>query len=446
MAAPEPLAPIGSTRVVDMGGVFAILGYMALAYYSRGNLGEPTLGGFYVLLGWVAVPWIAVFAMLGRCCDTVPLGRLLFWAIAFRVSGLFGIPLFEDDYFRYLWDGYRFAETGTPYGWVPAASFADTDVPATFQRILDQINYPDLPTIYGPVTEFVFLLGYLVAPGNLVPVQLILIGIDVLLIRLLVSVAPSRFVLLYAWCPLVVKEIAFTAHPDGLAVCLAIAAVLLRYRHQATAAAICLAFAVGAKVFALLLVPFVLARAGYRPTLVFAAVLAGIYAPFVIQGDTDMTALAVFATSWEFNSALFGVLSEWLPPAEAKWLLGAGLAILGGAYWLHYRHRMPGCIPHGDWLYGAFLLAAPAINPWYALWILPFAVIRPSFWAWTASLALLLAYVTGLNMGVYDIEPFGQPVWLRPVEFGLILTALAIDVWRRRTTPRATSRSPVSPY
>ena len=425
-----------SARVVDIGGVLGILGYAALAYYSRGSVGEPTLGTFFMLIGWVAVPWIAVFAMLGRCADSVPIARLIFWAVAFRACGLFGIPFFEDDYFRYLWDGYRFAETGTPYAWAPAHSFTDGTVPATFQRVLDQINHPDIPTIYGPVAEFVFLLGYLVAPGSLFPIQLILIGVDVLLIRLLISIAPSRFVLLYAWCPLVIKEIAFTAHPDGLGVCLLMAAIVLRHREQTTAAAACLALAVGAKVFALLLVPFVLARAGPRAALVFVAMLAVVYAPFVIQGGTDMSALAVFAASWEFNSALFGVLTEWLPTAEAKWILGAILILLGGAYWLHYCRQRPGSIPRGDWIYGAFLFAAPVINPWYALWLLPFAVIYPSFWAWTASLALLLSYVTGLNVGLYDIEPFGHPGWLRPVEYGLVLAAAGVDAWRRHATIR----------
>ena len=423
-----------SARIVDIGGVTGVLGYAALAYYSRGSLGEPALAPFFGLIGWVAVPWIAVFAALGRYGDSVPVGRLVFWAAAFRVCGLFGIPLFEDDYFRYLWDGYRFAEFGTPYAWAPAMSFADADVPATFQRILDQINYPDVPTIYGPVAQFGFLLGYLIAPGSLVPLQLMLICVDLLLIRLLCSAAPPRFALLYAWCPLVVKEIAFTAHPDGLGVCLLTAAVLLRYRKHALAAAVCLALAAGAKVFALLLVPFVLAGAGRRACFVFAAVLALVYAPFVLQGGTDLTALAVFAASWEFNSALFGLLAEWLPSSATKWLLGAILALLGGAYWLNYRRDSPGHVPRGDWIFGAFLFAAPVINPWYALWLLPFAAIYPSFWAWTASLTLLFSYVTGLNLGTYDIEPFGHPGWLRPVEFGLILAAVGVDIWRHRST------------
>ena len=419
-------------RIVDVGGTLGVAGYAVLAFYSRGSLGEPELPAFYWLMGWVSLPWLLVFAGFRRCPDAVPVGRLIFWAVLFRMCGPFGIPLFEDDTFRYLWDGYRFAETGTPYGWSPVASFADPDIPLVFQRILDQINYPDIPTIYGPTTETVFLLGYLLAPGSLVPLQLLLIGVDILLIRLLLSAARPAFVLLYAWCPLVVKEIAFTAHPDGLGACLLIAAVLLRYRQHAVLAAACLALAVGAKVFALLLVPFVLARAGPRAWLTFAAVLAALYLPFAIQGGTDLTALAVFAAAWEFNSAFYGLLAPWLGATETKWFLAAVLTAFGGAYWHRHRQQRPESVVRGDWIYGAFLAAAPVINPWYALWLLPFAAIYPSRWAWTASAALLLSYVTAINIGAFDLDPFAQPAWVRPVEFGLVLLALGVDIWRHQ--------------
>ena len=430
---------LGSNRIVDLGGAFALLGYASLAYYSRGDLGEPELGAFLALMGWVSLPWIFVFACFRGCPDALPVRRLIFWAVMFRVCGLLGIPLFEDDYFRYLWDGYRFAETGTPYGWAPAASFADGSVPEVFQRILDQVNYPDIPTIYGPTTEYIFLLAYFLTPGSLVALQVILIAVDMLLIRLLLGAARPGFVLLYAWCPLAVKEIAFTAHPDGLGVCLLIGAVVLRRRGFAHLAAVCLALAAGAKVFALLLVPFVLARVGVRPWITFCGVLTLLYLPFVVQGGTDMAGLKVFAAAWEFNSALFGVVTGWVSAINAKLLIGAGLFALGIAYWHRYCRECPGEIPRGDWVYGVLLVSMPVINPWYALWVLPFAAIYPSYWAWTAASALLLAYVTGINLGDLEMDAFAQPGWVRPLEFGLIFTALGIDLWRRWRARRDTA-------
>ena len=425
-----PVTVPRSNWIVDISGAVCVCGYAALAWYSLGTIWLVELSGFFVLLSLVALPVIVVFACSRNAPETLSPERLVFWAAMFRVCGLFGGPLFEDDWFRYLWDGYRFAQTGTPYGWAPLASFTDPGVPPIFQRILDQINYPDLSTIYGPVTEYAFLLSYFLNAGSLVPLKLILIGFDVLLIRLLLFIAPARFVLLYAWCPLVIKEIAFSAHPDGLGAFFLIAAVLLRQRERIIGAAVCLALSVGSKVFGLLLAPFILARAGLRAWLVFFIALNLLYLPFLLQGSSGAASLLLFVQTWEFNAALYAVLTNWFSGMNAKLILAIVLLAFGSAYWLHYRRTSPGKVPRGDWIYGLFLLAAPVINPWYVLWLLPFAVIYPSCWAWTASWALLFSYITGLNLGALDLEPFAQPRWVRPFEFGLILAGLCVDMWR----------------
>ena len=83
--------------------------------------------------------------------------------------------------------------------------------------MLDQVNNPGLPTIYGPVSPAAFLLGYAVAPASVLPLQAIFVAFDLGIVLLLLRLAPAHAVLLYAWCPLVVKEIAFTAHPESSA-------------------------------------------------------------------------------------------------------------------------------------------------------------------------------------------------------------------------------------
>ncbi len=498
---------------LDMAGLACLAGYLLLAWYSRGTWRAPELAGFFLLMGWVSLPVFAVFVLFRQRPQSLPVGRLLLWAWLFRLVGLAGVPLFEDDWFRYLWDGYRFAETGTPYGWAPAQSFADPGVPLVLQRLLDQINHPDLPTIYGPTTQLAFVLSYFVAPASLVPLQLMLIAVDLVLIRLLLGIAPAPHVLLYAWCPLVIKEIAFTAHPDGIGVCLALVALLFSVRGRNLLAAFSLGLAVGAKIFALLLLPFVLfprqnrgareavghndassstqrvrppptandalaagrlahaAASGRRPTLaefvptlavaattgpVFLLTLGALYAPLSFRGGSDLTSLVIFARDWEFNSALYALASAVLPAMAAKAVLGTVLAFAIGAYWYHWwtrahtnrgvpptymaasgplgsplGHRAP-ALPRADWLFGGCLLVSPVINPWYGLWILPFAVIFPSVWAWVAASALLLSYITGANLGTLEIAPFAQPWWVRPVEFGLIFAALCVTWARRR--------------
>ena len=415
---------------VDAAGLGCALAYGWLAWLAR-QPGEPPLPAFLGIAASAALLTFGLYAYLGRRpAEALPTGRLLGWAVVFRVCGLIGGPIYEDDFYRYLWDGYRFAQDGTPYGVAPEAFFTDPGVPVAFQRILDQVNYPELPTIYGPVTELLFLAGYGLRPGSVLALQATLVIVDLIVIGLLLRLAPPRAVLLYAWCPLVIKEIAFTAHPDGAAVCLVLAAVVLARRDRLRPAAVCLALAVGAKVLAALLVPFVLSRARPIEWGVFTAVLVSLYLPFAWQGGTDLATLIVFAREWEFNAALFGLLTPWMPVPHARAACGLALAAVLGWYYARHRHSAAATVPRGDWIYGALLALWPVVNPWYLLWLLPFAAIRPSAWAWTASLVALLAYVTGINLDDLQMDPFGHPAWVRPVEYGLIALALAFDVLR----------------
>ena len=311
-----PIANGRACRYVDVVGLWCALGYAALAFLAR-RPGEPDLPVFFLFVAWTSLPVFSLYLYFHRRGAPFPLGRLIVWAVVFRICGLVGGPFFEDDFYRYLWDGYRFATTGTPYGSAPEAFFGDPGVPAMFHRILDGINYPELPTIYAPVTQVVFLLGYWLKPGSVAALQSILIAVDLATIALLLRLAPAGNVMLYAWCPLVVKEVAFTAHPDGIGVCLLLSAIVLARDHR-WSAAVCLGMAVGAKIFALVLVPLVLVGASFGHWVLFVVTLAALYAPFVLQGGTDFESLLVFAREWEFNSAAFGLLATGFSPVRGQ--------------------------------------------------------------------------------------------------------------------------------
>ena len=408
-----------------------MLGYGALAWLAR-QTGEPDLRAFFLLVAWTGLPVFGLFLHFRKTGEPFPVGRLLCWAVGFRLCGLMGGPFYEDDFYRYLWDGYRFATAGTPYGAAPEEFFIDPAVPAVFQGVLDGVNYPELPTIYAPVTQLVFLVAFWIKPASVAVLQAILIAVDVAAVALLLRLAPARNVLLYAWCPLVVKEIAFTAHPDGIGVCLLLAAVVLARRRRWWIASALLGLAVTAKTFALVLVPLILLRAGLRHWLPFVATAAAVYLPFAIMGGTDLLSLGVFAREWEFNSAVFALLKTVVAPPEARVVVGVLFAAFWCWYCLRHARGTEEGIPRGDWLFGVLLLLSPVINPWYLLWLLPFAVVFPSIWAWTASAAVLLSYVTGLNLPDYTLQPYEQPVWVRGLQFGLIFLALAADSAARR--------------
>ena len=421
-----------SEYLVHVSGLACLVGYACLAWYSRGTFEEPQLIVFYGLLCWVTLPAVFLFALVYRDHHQLSIYSVLLWALAFRMCGLFGEPLFEDDYFRYLWDGYLFVESGTPYGFVPSHFFGEENLPTFAQQLLNGINNPNLPTIYGPTNQYLFAFSHLLQPGSLLPLQILLIGFDLLLIWLLTKVADLKYVFAYAWCPLTIKETAFSAHPDIIGVLFLFAAVVFVYRHRLILACSFLALAVGAKVFALLLAPFVLVRTNLKGWIVFLIVLTALYLPFLVHGSSDFTSLFTFAREWEFNASVYSLLSNLITPLATKVLLGLAYLSFLFYYLVKYWNSRSCSIPRGDVILGLFLLIAPVVNPWYLIWLLPFAVLYPSFWVWTSSVAVFLAYITAINLGDFNSDPFQQPTWVLVIEYGVVFVALGIDAWFKR--------------
>lgn len=362
------------------------------------------------------------------------------WALIFHIVGIGGMPLFEDDYYRYMWDAYHTVVSGSPYGVAPSDYFNDRPHPVVdsldvrFSHILGQINYPDVPTVYGPVFQYSFLLGYLIAPGEVWPLQLIYSTVDLWLIWVLLKMASPLKVMLYAWSPLVFKEVILTAHPDGLAVCLLVVAVFAFQHRYFNFMVIALAMSVAAKVFALIAIPFLMWKSKPTQWLLFFLCLAGLYAPLLVASDSDLLGLTAMAKHWEFNSAIYAVLTLFVNAEITKFIVLASLMLLGAIYWWHLygggilsqpkfqNKQRTNTIPRFDWIFCLFLISLPVINPWYWIWTLPFAVLYTNPVVWFASMVLMLSYLTGLNLDqLQELGPYDQPSWVRPVEFGSIV-------------------------
>jgi len=133
--------------------------------------------GIYALGFFLSAAAIMLFATIvvvrryHLAGQRIPFLWIFLSAALLRLVSLIGVPLFEDDYFRYLWDGFQTVTTQDPYTLAPAVFF-DRDVPEIFEPILSLINYPEIATVYGPVTEWFFALGYLLSPGQVWPLQL----------------------------------------------------------------------------------------------------------------------------------------------------------------------------------------------------------------------------------------------------------------------------------
>lgn len=403
----------------------------------------------------------------------LPFKAILLWACIFRLMGVFSYPVLEDDHYRFLWDGYQTMSAGSPYI-APPSAFFDHDLPEKLEDILGAINYPDVPTIYAPVTQFVFAAAYFIAPAEVWALKGVLLCFDIGLLLLLAyfirclaskdKEVVHQFViswqqlafLLYAWSPLLVKEVAFTAHPDIIGIFFIVSAWVLQYLRpkQGVCIAILCALAVSSKIFAVLLVPFLL-QLSWRRWGVFIVTLGLIFLPFAQDLLALFQSVQTMGQHWIFNAPVYLAFDHYATVfpqyfSSASYILGLayikyiGLSIFV-MLWLLYFFRFFGLysycasgikgircllvqqvlpsvgLPRGDWIYGVFFLVIPVVNPWYLLWLLPFSVIYPSLWALTASFSVLLSYVIGLNIDDASLTPYGQPGWLLSIEYMIVL-------------------------
>ncbi len=417
---------------MSLAGLLSSCAYIYLTYHSQ-QYAQATLFDLFLSCGMAALICISAWCYMHKRKQSIPIFTLLFWALVFRLIGISAFPVLEDDFYRYLWDGYQFVTTGSPYTHPPSYFFDSNELNAIFDNILSSINYPYITTVYAPVTQWVFALSYLIAPGEVWPLQLIFSILDMALIGLMLRLASAKYVLLYAWNPLIIKEVAFTAHPDILGVFLLFAACITRKHIFYTAILLALAFA--AKVFAIIIAPLLLGFR-WRSWLVFLVTLLIICIPFLDDFMHLTAGLSSMADVWLFNAPIYILLLNIISVISIKLVL---LAVFT-SFWICYAYRYTRIhsiqLPRGDLLFGLFLLCIPVLNPWYLIWLLPFAVVYPSYSAWISSIAVLLSYAIGLNLNNINLEPYEQPNWVITLEFSVILFALLFDLYRSKNNYR----------
>ena len=391
--------------------------------------------GSYSIACWL----VAMFAMSAAVAwlskHELTTATIIGWAITMRLVAGFTPAFFEDDYFRFLWDGYRTLVDGNPYRLAPAEYFATFSGNDAMQEVLSHVNYPHVSTVYGPALQNLFAVAAAIDAGALWPWKLIVMIADASVVALLVRTLGSR-TLLYAWSPLVVHEIAVAAHPDGLVGALILLAYLAARRGELWWLAVCVGTAAAMKVHAVLALPFLimlLASHFARVTAAFATV--GIYAiywlPYLDGFVNAWHSFATFARAWQFNALGFQLFST-LPSPVGRALSLAGIAALIAAAWRWQirdrEERLPTALLMA---FGALLFFSPVVNPWYLLCLLPLACATRYATPWIAAFVLPISYASDFNLGFASATDGRLPVWVSVVQWVAIAGAVIWD-WRAR--------------
>ncbi len=374
----------------------------------------------------------------------IPLLYIVGSAVILRAIGLFGVPLFEDDYHRYLFDGFMTVTSGDPFSLPPSSFFASDHLPERVEELLSQINFPDIATVYGPVTQWIFAAAWTISPGSIWPFQLLAGLADILVLLVLARLCQSKqqrnYLILYAWAPLLIKEFVITAHPDIYAIAFCVLALSATLAHRWWIGGLLLALAVGAKVFALLIIPLVICypknfRSSSKIILGFLLGILLITLSFGTLGIWFPEGLGAMAKHWIFNAPLYRAL---FPPLPITVIKVFALVLLSAViWWRMYKifmlrgesnvqsEKAAALFSGLLWVYSTLLLVLPALNPWYVCWILPFAVLTTQRWPFVWATLITLAYHTGINVGGESLHRVSD-LLLSIQLFGLV-TAMLLD-------------------
>jgi alpha-1,6-mannosyltransferase len=380
--------------------MFVLFGLYAAAYFSIRNTRGSQRGALVV---------IAAGALLFRV-TLLPAGlppevtgsglKGMFTALRADVRGAAvsydRFQLFDDDVWRYLWDGHVWAHGVNPFLYAPTHPALDgmaddenrsgTDGRAVWGDIRDNINYASTPTIYPPLAQAVFRAAHALAPGSVLVMKTLLVGFD-LLAALLIALAlrtlgrPPELAILYAWNPLVIKVFAGSGHMDAILAAALAATAYFVARQAPRRAGVSFGLAVLTKICPVVLLPFLLKRIGWRNTAISCAVVLVGYLPFLGAGRRMFGGLMAFTRDWQFNAGpytllcwLAGVFSQH-PVMLAR--LASAILIITAVAWLAWvddghAESFAAC---GAAALGAVIVLGPAAMPWYVVWLLPLAIL-----------------------------------------------------------------------
>ncbi|MGD8962295.1 MAG: glycosyltransferase 87 family protein [Desulfobacterales bacterium] len=353
---------------------------------------------------------------------------VILFALLFRAVLVPAVPVvLSGDMYRYIWDG-RIQHNGmNPYRHPPDA---DELKSLRDDHIYPHINRKSYPTLYPAGAQLFFRLFHMIVGDSVSGFKVLTILFDTLtLFVLLALLKVYRYdgwrLFIYAWNPLVIFEIAYSGHLEGLTVFWMLLACYLSAtgRHLPGAAALAVSSAI--KLYPALLLPALLNR-GQRITglLAFAITILLLYMPFLGAGRKVLGFLPIYLQNpyESFNLGLKTVLIQLLPQINySLWSIVflLGLAAAGLAVFFKDKHPNP-TIRYAFILMGLLVVLMPAsLHPWYVIIVIPFLCFYPAV-AW-----LLFSCMVTLSYLKYVSSTGSMPAWILVLEYGLLFALLA---------------------
>ena len=426
-----------STALI-IGGLIAMILIAAL------KASDLTKRGFYILLG------------LG---------------LAYRAMFMGSIPIYEDDWNRYLWDGAVITQGLNPYTYTPKEIIegAENENPEILQLhkysldtrakldnyvqkrydnrpVTWRINHDYLRTIYPPAAQGAFALAALIDPINPDVLRGVYLVIEALTLFLLIKTLQAfgrdeKWALLYVLNPLLIYSGYNVLHMDLLLMPPMLLAMLWVKTGAPMKAAGALALACAVKLWPLLLAPILFRRWRQKPvTYIMIAASVAILSlafnlPLLLSVGED-SGLSAYTGEWQRSSFIFPILFAIIEPftdspGRVSRIIVALCVTLVSLYYGFIAKAEDNKLPLALMVTtGALLFLSPTGYPWYLYWILIFLPFIPSY-GLTLLSGLIGLYYVRYGLDEMDLNHIYEYL-LVPLQFGIPLLVIGFEIFRRR--------------
>lgn len=450
MAAEETLnKPSLSWHYPTILGIVSLAAYGVLYYLSGEGLkpGLPedqNITYFLVIYAGLFLLYLCLIVPLikGFCLSKHAFGVAILFAVLFRVVLLPSDLILENDIYRYMWDGKMMMEGINPYRFPPSSPELDNH--ETWYR--DSINYPYIRTIYPPTLQVIFSAPQFLFPANVIGMKTVLVVFDlgtIALFWLLLAKLnrPPCWIMIYAWSPLVLKEIANSGHADSVSACLLVALMLFIAHHRLWSSAVVMALMTLTKFFGVFLLPVLFRIWSWKQYVLYFALIMVLYLPFIYTLDVNpLDGFLTYSKEWRFNAGVFAWLEKGIESLGGEFFYQSNMVtryILFGFIILVTLVQSIKCFRNQESetvfrsffiILGTLMVCSPVIDPWYLTWLVPFLCLFPNR-AW-----ILFTGLVFLSYTFYYDKHF--PYWVKWVEYVPFLGLLFYDAmalwWRNR--------------
>jgi hypothetical protein len=310
-------------------------------------------------------------------------------------------PTGSDDYYRYIWDGKVQTDGINPYLYAPNDSVLNH---LHSELLPEKVSYPNIKTIYFPVSQWLFTLSYCLSGENAVGLKIIYLLFELITLIALYFLLRSfdidlKYLLIYAALPLVTFQFFIDAHIDIVGTALMIVSIALYHYNRKLFSYILLGFSISIKPTGLLLLPFYFQneavikekiKSVVTPIIVFVIT----FWPYIFTA-APLNTLINYSVNWTFNGMIYNILNLFISDNSIIRIICGILFILLFSY-LYFIKT--------DWLSKIYLslfllmLFSPVVHPWYLIW---FAVLLPIVRSYSGIYFVSVISLTSITMTAF---------------------------------------------